>query len=239
MVAPSDLNPLGALGLSKFDIGLGDVGNVLALGLICLLIIGLVGFLVYYFMNKKKFRYTIPLYALVGNRPTRIGMYKAKEIPMGKAGDRLWYCKGIKKYIQPAQIQSANGEFWHWQRSDGEWINFALEDLDEKFQKAGVKYIQQDVRLARLATDRLLEQRLMNKNFWEKWGVVIGYAVFFLVIAVSMVIIFYQFSKVVETMGQLIGQVDTILQRESKQGGELVPVAGALIPLLWGFKHGE
>lgn len=222
MVDVSSLNPLNIIGLGGFDIGLGDIGNILILILLGCLIIGLIGFLVWWYINKKNYKIIIPLYALIGNKPTRLGIYKAKEIPMGKAGDKLWYVKSIKKYLPPAVIQSAPNEFWHWIRADGEWVNFSMENLDETIQKAGVKYIQQDMRLQRLATDRLLEQRLLQKGFWEKWGIVIGYVIFFLVITVAMIIIFYQFSQVVETMGNLIDKIDAILQRESKQA-DLLP----------------
>lgn len=226
----SDLNPINALGLGKFNIGMGTVGNILILFLIGLLILGLIGFLIWWYWNKKKYYIKIPLYSLIGNKPTRIGTYRARTIAMGKAGDKLWFVKGIKKYLPPATIQTAPNEFWHWIREDGEWINFSLENLDADMHRAGVKYIQEDMRLQRLATDRLLEQRLLNKGFWEKWGVIIGYAVFFLVITVALIIIFYQYSKIVDKTAELIDHVDQIIQRESKQGESLVPAL--ILPLL-------
>jgi uncharacterized membrane protein len=58
------------------------------------------------------------------------------------------------------------------------------------------------MRLQRLATERLLEQRLLNKTFWEKWGTTIMMIVVFLVISICMVIIFYQFGKVVDKQAQ-------------------------------------
>jgi hypothetical protein len=85
-------------------------------------------------------------------------------------------------------------------RDDGEWINFALDDLNDLQKKAGVRFVNEDMRLQRLATERLLEQRLLNKTFWEKWGTTIMMIIVFLVISICMVIIFYQFSKVVEQM---------------------------------------
>lgn len=226
MVEISDLNPFG-----NFDVGLGTVGNVLILMVLAIVIVGMVGFLVWFRIDRKRYKIIIPLYSLIGNKPTRLGTFRAKEVPMGKAGDKLWFVKGVKKYIPPATIQSAPNEFWHWIREDGEWVNFSMESLDTKIQKAGVQYIQQDMRLQRLATDRLLEQRLLQKGFWEKWGLVIGYVIFFLVITVSMIIIFYQFSSVVEKMGALIERVDQIIQRESKQGSSLLPAFAFL--LLW------
>jgi len=219
----SSLNPLNLIGAGDFDIGIGTIGNLLILLLIGFLIAGLMGFLIWKWWDKKMYKIRIPLYSLIGNKPTRIGTYKAKPISMGMAGDKLWFVRGAKKYIPPATIQTASNEFWHWIREDGEWINFSMDNLDEKMKKAGIRFIQEDMRLQRLATDRLLEQRLLNKGFWEKWGVVIGYVIFFLVITVSMIVIFYQYSGVVEKTAMLIDKIDLILQRESNQGESLVP----------------
>jgi hypothetical protein len=58
--------------------------------------------------------------------------------------------------------------------------------------------------LQRLATERLLEQRLMNKTFWEKWGTTIMMIIVFLVVAVSMAIMFYQWSKLLDKMSPII-----------------------------------
>jgi hypothetical protein len=44
----------------------------------------------------------------------------------------------------------------------------------------------------------------MQKTFWEKWGNVIMTIIFFLVTAVCMVIIFYQWSKLIDKMIPLV-----------------------------------
>lgn len=135
---------------------------------------------------------------------------------MGMAGDKLWrvapnsaLTKAFKviKWLPVGTRQTASNEFWYWIREDGEWINFTLSDIDDLTRKAGVKFVKEDMRLQRLATDRLLEQRLMQKTFWEKWGNVIMTIIFFLVTAVCMVIIFYQWSKLIDKM---IPLVDTL-----------------------------
>ena len=216
---------------SSIDIGIGTIGMYLLIFGIVVFIMMLIGGGVFMFLYNKKYYIKIPLYRNVGNVPTRVATYRAMIFPIGKAGDKLWYCRGIKKYLQPAIIQTAPNEFMHWEREDGEWINFGMGDLDHEQKKAGIKYIAQDMRSQRLATDKLLEQRLMKQGFWEKWGVVIGYVIFFLVISVAMVIIFYQFSKVVTQVGDLISKLDSILIREQKASGtnSIIP---ALLPLL-------
>lgn len=239
MVEVSDLNPISAVGLDKFSIGLGTVGNMLMLVFLIVLIICLVGVAIFLWLRMKKFKFKIPLYARIGNIPTRIAIFKAKEVLMGKAGDRLWYVAKAKKFITPPTIQSAPNEFLHWQRTDGEWVNFAIGDLDRDSKRSGVKYVHQDMRMSRLAIDRLLEQRLMKKGFWEQWGLIISYIVFFLLLTIAMVIIFWQWGGIVERLDGVMKRTETLLEQAIKISGEgesveLVPAS--ILPLLFGFK---
>jgi NADH:ubiquinone oxidoreductase subunit 5 (subunit L)/multisubunit Na+/H+ antiporter MnhA subunit len=71
-----------------------------------------------------------------------------------------------------------------------------MNDLNKISREMGIKFVNEDMRLQRLATERLLEQRLLNKSFWEKWGTTIMMVIVFLVVAICMVIIFYQFGKI-------------------------------------------
>jgi len=226
----ADLNPL-----KDVNIGMGAIGTALIIILIAFLILTGLTILIILYIRKKKYFITIPLYQNIGNTPTRIGTFKARIIPIGKAGDKLWYVGKVKKYLPPATLQSAPNEFIHWVRADGEWINIALQDVDLASKKLNVKLIEQDMRSNRLATDKILEQRLLQKGFWEKWGVVIGYSIFFVVIAISMIIIFYQYSKVVELTGELISKASRLVEAANIKGGSstsgLVP---ALILILGG-----
>lgn len=228
-VTVSSLNPF-----SKID--LGSLGQVFAIIFVAVLLIGLFAFVLWYILGRKKWWIRIPLYKKIGNIPTRIGILKGKVMPIGKAGDVLWFVKGagIKKWLPPAELQTANKEYLHYVREDGEWVNFVLADIDDIQKKAGVKYVKTDMRLQRLATDKLLEQRHLKRSFLEKWGAVIGFVIFFLIIAISLVVFFHQYSKVVEQLGSVIAQADAIMTKAAKIGGntgtaDLIP---AIIPLL-------
>jgi hypothetical protein len=89
------------------------------------------------------------------------------------------------------------------------------------------------MRSQRIAISEILEQRFKGKqSWWDKYGNMITYVIVYLVIAISMVVIFYQFSAVVEKIGVVL---DRVIAYEEKSKG-IVP---ALIPLiLWRFKNG-
>ena len=224
----SDANPFG-----KFDLSLGFLGNALALFLIVLLILGGIGWLVFWRINSKAFFIKIPLYRLIGNIPTRVATYRARKFRIGKAGDFLWYVKGIKKFLPPATIQTAPNEYMHWEREDGEWINFSMGDLDKDSKQAGVKYIHQDMRSQRIATANILEQRLINKGFWDKYKDMIIHLIFYLVVMICMIVIFWQWSKITTQVSGLVSQL--VEARKECAGQGLVPegVAPTLIGLLF------
>ena len=228
-ITVGQLNPFGKIDMSS-------VGQIFAIIFVAVLLIGLFGFIVWYVVGRKKWWIRIPLYKNIGNVPTRIGILKGKVMPIGRAGDVLWYVKGagIKKWLPPAELQSANKEYLHYVREDGEWVNFILDDIDAIQKKAGVKYVKTDMRLQRLATDKLLEQRHLKRSFLEKWGTAIGFVIFFLVIAISLVVFFHQYSKVVGQLSSILDKADSIMTKAAKVGGNtgtaaLIP---AFIPFL-------
>jgi hypothetical protein len=235
-----------SLGLDKFHIGVGSTFlNVFLWIMIIVVILFLLGMGLFLWFNAKKFKYIIPLYTLVGNVPTRVAIVKAKPVAFGRAGDVLWYCKGkgIKKWIAPANIQSAPNEFWHYLREDGEWINYKQDDLNEKSRIMGVKFVAQDMRMQRLANEKLLELKFSKQGFWEKWGVIIGYVIFFLVITISLVIYFYQLNEAMQKLLEVVGKVDELLDKANRiSGGRSPDAVDSLIPafmplLLFSFKR--
>lgn len=214
MPSASDLNPFANVNLGG---SMGSMGAIALVIVIAIVIIGLIGLLIYWRSVKKAYWIKIHVFRLIGNTPTRVAVYDAKEVPFGMAGDKLWKVapagmfkfKTIK-WLSVGKIQTAPREFWYYIREDNEWINFALADLNGIQKQAGIRFVSEDMRLQRLATERLLEQRLMNKTFWEKWGTTVMMVMVFLVMAICMVVIFYQFSKLLDKFAQVEGtQLET------------------------------
>lgn len=231
---PEDMSLGGMFG--GFDIGLGSVGNVLLVFFVSILILGLIGLAIFMYLNNKKYKYTIPLYRKVGSLPIRVGTYKAKDFPIGNAGDRLWYVRKLKKYIPPATVQTAPNEYPHFEREDGEWVNFGLGDIDSQLKTAGVKYVHQDMRANRIAISNLLEQRFTKKGFWDKYGQMIMNVIFYLVVAIAMVVIFYQWSDIVDKTSLLIDRIVELEEQRKSSGGN-TGVVPAFMLLIGGFKQ--
>jgi len=237
MVSIADINPI-----PKFDIGIGAIGNAMLLFVIALVIMGLVGWLVYWKITKMHFKFKIPLYKSISGINYKQAIYYAKNIPISKAGDNLWFVKGVKKYIAPATKTDALNEFPHEEREDGEWINFEIETVNEAQKKAGVKFIQQDMRTQRVATGQILEQRLINKGFWEKYKDMIIHVIFYLIVMVCMVVIFWQWSDITDKVGSLVNTANSLVKELQasdcvvKRDTGIVP---ALFPLLFFWRRNK
>ena len=208
------------------------IGFGLMIFVISIVIVGMIGFAIFFWLSKKQLKYTIPLYKMIGARPIKIGTYKAKDFKIGFAGDKLWYCPKAKKYIIPASIQTAPNEYPHFEREDGEWINFGLGDIDEEMKLAGVKYIHQDMRSNRIAISNLLEQRFKGKEtFWEKYGNMIAQAIFYVIVCVCMVIIFYQWSGIIQSTNELFSRI--VAYEDIKRGNSTIGIVPALVMLMF------
>jgi len=211
MVDPISIGSLNPFSDVNFLGSIGSFGQIALVIIIAFIILASIGILIYWQISKKQYWINIEVSRMVGGHPMRVATYVAKEVPFGMAGDKLWrVCnKGlfgkfkVVKWLPVGKLQSAPRVWKYWIREDGEWINYVDSNLDEESKKMGVKFVQEDMRLQRLAIEKLLEQRLLNKTFWEKWGTTIMTLTFFLVIAVCMVIIFYQYSKLMDKFIQV------------------------------------
>lgn len=220
MVSVSDLNPFK-------DFGIGTLGMVLLIFFIALVIVALIGLVLFLFIRKRQLKHIIPLWKKIGSNVIRIAIFKAKDFKIGRAGDKLWYVPKIKKYIIPATLQTAPNEYTHFEREDGEWINISMPDIDEQMKKFGVKYIHQDMRSNRIAISDLLEARFRDKkSWWEQYGHLVTYVIFYLVVAIAMIVIFYQWSGIIERTNTIL---DKIIAFEKAQGDQGIIPATILI----------
>jgi len=229
MPSINDINPLTNFRLPS----IGTVGSILLLITLAGIVVILVAVIAFILITKKTFWIKIHVFRLIGNTPTRVAIFKAKEENVGRAGDKLWRVAPsglgmpfkIIKWLPVGKYQTASAEFWYWIRQDGEWINFTLSDLDKQSEKLNIKFIQEDMRLQRLATERLLTERFLKKSFWERYGPLIMYLIFFLVITVAMVIIFFQWSKIVEQISNLVSIIENVLETQQTASTGLIPAS--------------
>ena len=209
------------------DVSSKTIAMTLLAIFLAILISALIGVVVWYYIRKKQLKYSIPYLKDIGNKPMKVGVYKAMDIPVSRAGDKLWYIPKLKKFIMPGTLQTAPNEYTHYERKDGELINIDYPDIDEKMRKLNVRFVQQDMRSQRIAIANILEARFKEKKgFWEQWGHIITPIIYLLVVCVCMVIIFYQWSDVVDKMSSLF---DRISSYEEKRRQDFLPTTASII----------
>lgn len=224
MVDVAGLNPLASVGIGQF-------GFVLLLFFLAILICGMIGVGIWIYISRKQLKYTVPLYKTMGSRPFKVATYKAKDFKIGLAGDKFWYVPKAKKYIACGTIQTAPSEYPHFEREDGEWENFGFGDIDTEMKQAGVKYVHHDMRAGRIAISNILEQRFQGKaSWWEKYGHLVTHIIFYLIVMIAMVVIFYQWSDIVDKTGMLLDRIIALEDQRRELSG-VQGVVPALLPL--------
>ena len=153
--------------------------------------VGLVMFLgIFYFFQYIKFNKYIVVFKKVNNVPTIIRKDKAKLERLGLGGDFWLMCRKYKKTLPRPSIEIAKNTYWFYEREDGEWINFRLEDIDASQKEAKAHYVEEDMRLQRLGIQKNLEARFRKDGFWKKHGATIMFVMFVMIVTVCLVVLF-------------------------------------------------
>jgi len=211
-------------------VNIGTIGVALLIFFLSVCLVCILGGGLYYWMQRRNLKYTIQLYKKIGSRVIRIATHKAKDFSISRAGDKLWHVPKAKKFIGVGSLQSGKNEYSYFEREDGEWINFELPDIDQAMKQAKVKYIQQDMRAQRIAISEILDNRFADKkSWWDKYGNLVTYTIFYLVVAVSMVVIFYQWSVIADKIGALFDRMVAYENMKCPNVQGVVPAFAMLI----------
>lgn len=210
------------------NFSMAGLGSLLLYGFISLLVIALIGVGVYFLVQRMQYNKKIILWAKIGGKLTRIQEDTGKFERVGISGDQWCRLRKAKKILPRPRIAVAKNEFWFYQRKDGEWINFDLEDIDDKFEKASIKYDDEDMRLQRLGIQKNLIARFQKATFWQKYGGMIMSLIFVLVVAIMFILLFktmgdswVQAGEMAEAVKEMANQVQKL---STRVGGGAVPV---------------
>lgn len=189
---------------------------------------------VWWVMDRKKYNKIVKLHRKINGKICFIANYRACFEKLGLAGDVWCRIKGIKIIARP-KIEYGRDVYLMFEREDGEWINFGIEDIDDKMHKANVFYLDEDMRLHRIGIQKNLQDRLQKATFWEKYGAWIGLAVFMLLITICLIVLFNKLTEVATALQQTavsIGEMANAMGNVQVQTGSgVVPVTTGGIPV--------
>lgn len=133
--------------------------------------------------NRLKWPFT---YAVIedinGQGPVVTKRGRARIITVGDGGEELYFLKGLNKYkIGHGKRIGHNQVAWAV-ANDGLWYNVVFSDINTKLQELGVRPIDRDVRLAYAAARKLIDKRYDDRDFMQKYGVIIAFGMLFMCI---------------------------------------------------------
>lgn len=185
------------------DFGLGEAGavvSVIAWFIVIVIVAMAVGAGTYLIVRRWKFNKKIVIFEKIGRNFEPVRQDRAMVFKVGDAGDTVFYCRKHKKYLPTPSIQIGRGVYWYFIRSDDEWINFGLQDLDELSREVGARFLDKEMRYARTSLQKLMKKRYEEIGFWGKYGGVIAYSS---LIAITGVMVYLLFDKYIEIAGEI------------------------------------
>jgi len=207
--------------------GMGDLLLYIVAGLLVAICIGIGA---YFIFQEMKFNKKIVLFKKISGKIIPVARFKGMFERLGKAGDYWIKTRGLKKILPRPKLEISKNVYWYFEREDGEWINFDLEDIDERFRKAKIKYLDEDMRLQRIGIQRNLKERYDQATFWQKYGGMIMSAMFILIITICLVIIFNKINDLVKALPVLARALESVANAMKdtavSQGSGIVPAGG-------------
>lgn len=227
----------GALGsVFAFSGGWGLIGTILIVVMISIFIFGIIAGAIIYYFYRKTWTEKAMIYRVVAGKMYLLRTDKAKYKRIGRVGDRLFYIGGkTKRYLGLPQFSIAPHTWKFFERSDGELINFALDNLDEIMKKAGVHYLHEDVRMQRLGIEKNLKESFKKQSWWGKYGGIIMNVIYVLFVTVSLVILFAKLvdvSGAIKDMAQSVKEMADAIKGQQGQRPNEVEGTSGLVPAL-------
>lgn len=228
------------------DISLKGAGDITLIFVGGIIIAGLLGWLFYYYLQQKRFNLKLVLFKNVGGTSLPVDKDKGMFQRIGMGGDYWLIAKKFKKILPRPRIQMAKNEYWFFERSDGEWINFSLKDLDKQMKKAEAYYVDEDMRLQRLGIQKNLQDRFQKVSWWQQYGGLVMNLAFLAVITVLLVFLFREMKDnwaVGRDMAEAVRDMAEQVKNMRQSGTVPIEESGIFIPFIlngfrkWKHKH--
>lgn len=190
--------------------------------------LALLGLGTYLFIRFRKYNKFIHIFGKVNGTIVPIGKDRAMAQRVGLAGD-YWFRTMKNKKILPRPTKCMGKNiFWFFIREDGEWINFSLADIDAIMKEAGVYYVDEDMRMQRLAIEKNLRDRYSEKpSFWAKYGGLIINIFFVLIVMVALILLFKEMGGLADKLGSVATSVEKLADATSnmisRAGSGVIP----------------
>lgn len=191
-------------------------GTIMFIIVLILIFITLALLLTLWLLKRKQFKYKIIIFERIDGRFQVSRRDKARRLPIGKSGDEVMYLRKFKKFLPTPTIQTGINTYWFFISDDGEWINFGTGDFDENRREMGAKFLDKEMRYARVGLDTMIKERHDKPSFWEKYGGLIAYTVLILVTAIGFWLLMDKMLDVSASAGGAVDSARGVLEQIDK-----------------------
>ena len=230
------------MGISSWNLGIGTVQTVLLWLFLSCLLVGFIGFFIGLWYYRRLYKHQVVVWGLVGKNVMEKYTSRAKEVPMGQAGDKLFYVAAKKRLISMPTLPAGKNKWYFYERLDGELINVAPENVDLAMKQIGVHYVDTDMRMQRLGIEKNLAYRLQGQTWWEKYGTTVVNLIFYVFITMMLIALFVQWRKTGQAINTAVATAGQVMERAAEinsgkrpttegEGSGLIPAIATVIIL--------
>ena len=199
--------------LPSTNISGSSIVNMIAWFILLLVVLIGFGILMFFIVRFMKFNKKLVIFEKVGGKwiPTRKD--RAAEIKFSTSGDTIFYALKHKKYLPNPSIQMTARTYWMAIRSDGEWVNFELADLDREAKKAGARFLDKEARFARTQIQKGLKERYDKPSFWAQYGIMIMNMAWIAMIGIMTFLLFDKWIDLANTTNSGVEKAGVVMEQ--------------------------
>lgn len=190
--------------------------NTLTYVLIAFFVVVILGGGIFVYYVNKKFNKRIKLFRKAGDRVVKFAEDTGMFQKIGIEGDVWLKLRASKKILPKPRFEMSKDEFWYFERKDGEFVDFTLQDMNLAKSEAELCFVAEDMRLSRLGIGKILDAEFKKPSFWEKYGSSILAIIMMIIFIVGMIISYKHdetISKQAMATAQQIGPISEKLEK--------------------------
>jgi len=193
-------NLLNSAGIDLPNISSGAGGFVK--GILIFLLVGMIiAIATYFFSKNKSYNKHIHIFEEVNGIAIPSGTDKAREIQLPGTSMKVFLLKKRKYYLPRPSKQTGINHYWYFVRSDGEWINIGLKNLNEELTKLNISYDHTDMRIQNAALKKLVEKNYSKTSWLKEYAPYIAIGILILLLGVVFFLIIDKTGKVLGILG--------------------------------------
>lgn len=161
--------------------GVGGTVGLITIIIIVFIILAAAGVFVWILVRNLQFNKRIMIFETRNGMTEWLGQDRAREVVYNMSGDSVFFLKKRKKYLPRGEVKVGKNRYIYTIRSDGEWVNSSLEDLDAKLRTIGVKPIHPDMRAFKAGMEEVMKKRYEKKSLMKEWLPVVVPIILFII----------------------------------------------------------